>query len=133
MEMTANVPAQAGQTVSEKKDSRRKSLFIAGGLIGMYALLQTAGATGGEEEFGEIYDKISEWSQGTLGKLMALICIVVGTAYTISRGTLIYAIIGLAMCLVLYNAPTIIDNMMGAALPVEAVFPDVPISNGLLR
>ena len=91
-------------------------------------------ATGGEEEFGDIYTQITEWSQGTLGKLLVLICVVVVTAYTISRGTLIYAVIGIAICLVLYNAPTIIDNLIDAALPAEQAISTaaVQISNGLL-
>ena len=103
------------------------------GFGALYLLLQTAGASGGEDEFGDIYTQLTEWSQGTLGKLLALICVVVGTAYTISRGTLIYAVIGVAICLVLYNAPNIIDGLMDAALPLEqtAEALKLPIGNGL--
>lgn len=127
-------------TLSQDK-TNSKGLFVLMGLMGAYLVLQSAGATGGEEEFGEIYDKLTEWSQGTLGKLMALLCVVVGTAYTISKGTLIWAVLGVAMCLVLYNAPTIIDSLMGATLPlIETVTNgQIPIaeitniSNGMVK
>ncbi len=117
-----------------EKTGMRKCFAGVLSIMGIYMLLQTAGATGGEEEFGDIYTQITEWSQGTLGKLLALICVVVGTAYTISRGTLIYAVIGIAICLVLYNAPTIIDNLMDAALPAEQAVSAAAaqLSNGLL-
>lgn len=117
-----------------EKAGMRKCFAGLLGFMGLYMLLQTAGATGGEEEFGDIYTQITEWSQGTLGKLLVLICVVVVMAYTISRGTLIYAVIGIAICLVLYNAPTIIDNLMDAALPAEQAISTaaVQISNGLL-
>lgn len=117
-----------------EKAGMRKCFAGLLGFMGLYMLLQTVGATGGEEEFGDIYTQITEWSQGTLGKLLVLICVVVVTAYTISRGTLIYAVIGIAICLVLYNAPTIIDNLMDVALPAEQAISTaaVQISNGLL-
>lgn len=119
--------------LQEKHKNLGKGLLYLLGFAGLYMVFNNAMASGGDAEFGDIYNKLTEWSQGTLGKLLALICVVVGTAYTVSRGTLIYAVIGVAICLVLYNAPTIIDSLMDAAVPVEQAVTELPIANGLFK
>ena len=101
---------------------------------GIYlALTQAALATGGDAEFGDIYQKLTDWAQGTLGKLLALICIVVGMAITVTRGSLIWAVIGFGMCLVLYNAPTIIDSLMDATISPTQTYEQFKgfVTNGL--
>ena len=96
--------------------TKHKSVLGLFALIGAMMLLNQANAGSDSQEFTQVYQKLTDWAQGTLGKILALTCIIVGTAFTISRGTLIYAVIGIAMCLVLYNAPSVIDGILTATV-----------------
>lgn len=109
-------------------------LLLTAGIIALFCLLNTANAGSEGKEFNEVYDKIAGWLQGTLGKIMALTCVGVGVAFTITRGTLIHVVVGIAMCLVLYNAPTVIDGLLTATVNADVAFEAVKttVSNGLL-
>ena len=96
--------------------TKHKSVLGLFAFIGAMMLLNQANAGADSQEFTQVYQKLTDWAQGTLGKILALTCIIVGTAFTISRGTLIYAVIGIAMCLVLYNAPSVIDGILTATV-----------------
>lgn len=118
-------------------DNRKviSTLFLIAFALALFCVLNSVNAGSEGKEFSEVYDKITGWAQGTLGKILALTCIVVGTAFTISRGTLIYAVIGIAMCLVLYNAPTVIDGILSATVNADTALEPVKavVTNGLLK
>lgn len=115
-------------------NQQNKILLYILTIAGIYfAINGSALASGGEAEFGEIYQKLTDWAQGTLGKLISLTCIVVGMAIGVVKTSLIWVVIGIAMCLILYYSPSIIDSLMDVAIaPLQIIdVKQVTITNGL--
>ena len=118
-------------------DNRKviSSLLLAVGIIALFCILNSASAGTEGKEFNEVYDKIVGWLQGSLGKVMAVTCVGVGLAFTVTRGTLTHVVVGIAMCLILYNAPTVIDDILTATVNADVAFDAVKttVNNGLLK
>ncbi len=88
--------------------------------------------TGGTE-FDAIWTTLTDWMQGTLGKIAAGAMILVGIVAGVARQSLMAFAVGVGGGIGLYNTPTVIDNMMTATLAnaptaTQAV---LTISNGL--
>lgn len=80
-----------------------------------------AAAGGGEaDEFAEIYEWVKTLCQGTLGKLIALVMIIVGIAMGVARGSIFSFVTGIAAAIGFYFVPNIIESVMGASLPLLA-------------
>ena len=71
--------------------------------------------TGGTE-FEEIYTTLRSWSQGFLGKTIALGLFIVGTAIGIVRQSLMAIAVGIGGGMGVYYAPNIIDTMVQAMI-----------------
>lgn len=97
-----------------------KRLVQLAGLLFLLALpaLALAGGTGGGDEFSEIYEWVKGIVQGTLGRLIALVMIIVGVAAGVARGSIFAFVIGLAAAIGFYFTPDIIEQVMGASLTV---------------
>lgn len=78
--------------------------------------------TGGDE-FSSIWDTLSEWVEGTLGRIIAASIVVVGIVAGVVRQSLIAFAIGVGGAMGLYNAPAIIEEIMTATLPVLTYLP----------
>ncbi len=120
--------------------SRNKTVLFALALLAGYFLLASdavAGSTtAGEDEdtFGEVWTTLKGWTQGTFGRIIALTLVLVGAAMGVVRQSLITFVVGVAMGLGLYNAPTIIDTIMGASIEDMAINAETGvkmIGNGL--
>lgn len=107
--------------------SRHKTILFAMALMAGYFLMASdavAGATtAGEDDdtFGEVWETLKSWTQGTFGRIIALTLVLVGAAMGVVRQSLITFVVGVAMGLGLYNAPTIIDTIMGASIEDMAI------------
>ena len=77
-----------------------------------------AGAGGGE--FTAVYDTITEWVEGTLGRIIAVALVIVGLFVGIARQSLMAFGVGVGSALGVANAPTIIDNVVTTTLPPGA-------------
>ena len=75
-----------------------------------------AGTGGGE--FDDIWITISDWVEGTLGRIIAAGIVVVGIVAGIARQSLMAFAIGIGGGMGLYNTPTIIEEIMSAALVI---------------
>ena len=113
------------QFMEENGDSVRKT--IAFSLFAMMAALWLlmpekvmAGGGGGGAEFDEIWITLEEWTQGTLGRIIALAIIVVGIVMGIARQSLLAFAVGIAGGMGLYNAPTVVEGVMGATVVAGA-------------
>lgn len=73
-------------------------------------------AGGGGEEFTEVYDTLTDWIEGLLGRIIAAVMVVAGVAISIARQSIAAFGIGVASALGLVNAPTIVDNIVTAAV-----------------
>jgi len=72
--------------------------------------------TGGTE-FNDLWNKLTEWVQGLLGRIIALTFVVVGLSAGILRGSIFGFVLGIASGIGLYLSPTIIQNIVTATLP----------------
>lgn len=87
------------------------------------------GAVGGEE-FQDIWDLLQGWTQGILGRIIALGALIVGIAFGLVRQNIIAAVVGIAMAIVLQYGPDVIEGIMTGTTdaPVELV---LELDNGM--
>lgn len=107
---------------------------MAIGLIALSLLISDAAyAGGGGAEFDDVWATLREWTEGTLGRIVAGAMILVGIIGGIARQSLMAFAMGVAGGMGLYNTPTIIETIMSATLEKAAtVTPAViQLSNGL--
>lgn len=81
-------------------------------------LLATSGAhagTGGTE-FSSLWTTVTDWAEGTLGKLLALAMFLTGVGMGVMRSSIAAAVPAVAGSLAVYSAPTVIGNIVTATL-----------------
>lgn len=66
--------------------------------------------------FNAIYTQLTAWSEGSLGKVLAIAAFLIGMAAGIMRQSAMAVVLGLAFALIFAYGPTIIDNIFGFAL-----------------
>jgi conjugal transfer pilus assembly protein TraA len=85
-------------------------------LIAM-AMLSTAAVAGtGGVEFDAMYDMIRGWTEGTLGKLLAVAAFLIGMGMGIVKQSIIAIVLGIGFALALAYAPGIIDAVFTFAV-----------------
>jgi conjugal transfer pilus assembly protein TraA len=77
------------------------------------ALAGTGGA-----ELDDVWVTISDWTQGTLGRIISGLMIVAGLAAGVLRGSLGGFISGVGAGIGLYNTPAVLEGVVSATLPV---------------
>lgn len=90
-----------------------------------------ADGQGGGEEFNDVWELLAGWSQGVLGRIIALGAVIVGIGFGLVRQSVIAAAVGIAMALVLQFAPTVIENIIGATADGTSVAVIAQVDNGL--
>ncbi|MDT0618577.1 MAG: TraA family conjugative transfer protein [Salinisphaeraceae bacterium] len=85
-------------------------VFVA--MFGAGAAYAGAGGT----EFDTIYQQLTDWTEGTLGRIIALGMIITGLGWGVVRQSIMAVVVGVAGGLALANAPTVIDNILGGVL-----------------
>lgn len=88
--------------VGSKKDK------IAAGLLVLYAQAASAGDV---QAFDKLYTQLTGWAQGSLGKSIAIIFLLVGLAVGLAKGSLYAAVVSIACGLTLMIAPSVIDSI----------------------
>ncbi len=89
---------------------------IAALLVAFVPVIALAGTGGGE--FDDIWITLTDWVEGTLGRIIAAGIVIVGIVAGIVRQSLMAFAIGIAGGMGLYNTPTIIEEIMSATLPL---------------
>ncbi|EGQ7672297.1 TPA: TraA family conjugative transfer protein [Yersinia enterocolitica] len=115
--------------------SKNKTLFLFMGLMVVAFLLvpdQAHAGTGGTA-FDDVWVTLKDWTQGTLGRIVAGAMILVGVVGGIARQSLMAFAMGIGGGMGLYNSPTVVESIMSATLEnAEKVIPTVvQLSNGL--
>lgn len=95
----------------------RAALALSAAALALLLPDLASAGTGGTA-FDPIWSTISEWATGALGKVLAGAMIVVGIAMGVVRQSLIAFASGVAGALGLSQAPTIIDGIITATLPI---------------
>lgn len=65
-------------------------------------------------------DGYKDWTQGTLGRIVAGAMVLVGIVGGIARQSLMAFALGIGGGMGLYNTPTVVESVMSATLPVVA-------------
>ena len=86
--------------------------FAAPVVLGAAASVAMAG-TGGTE-FNELKDLLEGWSEGILGRILAVGALLVGICFGLVRQSVVAAVIGISMAVVLSYGPTVIGNIFTA-------------------
>jgi conjugal transfer pilus assembly protein TraA len=79
--------------------------------------LPALAGTGGTE-FNTVYDQISGWTEGTLGKTITVSALLVGLGVGVIKQSVIAAVVGLAMAMVAAFGPGVIEGVFTAAMPI---------------
>ena len=83
--------------------------------VAALALGATAAFAASENDFNDVFQLLSDWSQGSLGKLVSLAAVIVGVGIGIVRQSIMAAVIGIAMAVVVQYAPTIISSIVSGS------------------
>lgn len=83
-------------------------------LMGLVA--GTAAAGTGGTEFDTMYEMVVDWTEGTLGKLLAVTAFLIGMGMGVIRQSILAVVLGIAFALTLAYAPQIIDAVFTFAI-----------------
>jgi len=86
------------------------TLFVVLGLVAL------AHAGTGGTEFSGIYDTITGWTQGALGKTIAVGAFLTGIAMGIVRQSIMAVVIGISTALAVNYTPSIVDSVVTALI-----------------
>jgi len=129
MKIALNMNIKADKAMNFLADNAHYFLLAAM----LAAVAVSAHAGGGGSEFDEVWTTVKDWTQGTLGRIIAGSLILVGIVGGIARQSLMAFAIGIGGGMGLYNSPTIVESIMGATLAsAQLVAPAAAqITNGL--
>jgi conjugal transfer pilus assembly protein TraA len=116
--------------------SRRVLTIGALGLMVLMMAEPSFAGTGGDA-FTDVWDTLKDWTQGTLGRIVAGAMVLVGIVGGIARQSLMAFALGIGGGMGLYNTPTVVESVMSATLPVvagtqEALWMAVPAISAVL-
>lgn len=85
--------------------------------VALLALVAGAASAGtGGTEFDTMYDMVVDWTEGTLGKLLAVTAFLIGMGMGVIRQSILAVVLGIAFALTLAYAPAIIDAVFTFAV-----------------
>jgi conjugal transfer pilus assembly protein TraA len=93
-----------------------KNLKRALGAVAFVSAGAALASVSTDADFADVVLLMTAWSQGTLGKVIALGMFVVGLAAGIVRQSVMAAVAGVAGALVLRYGPDVIDGIFGALI-----------------
>lgn len=118
-----------GQTFTKK----HFAYSVIAAIVLMVLCIGAVHAGAGGSEFEDVWMTLKDWSQGTLGRIIAGAMILVGLVGGIVRQSLLALALGIGGGLGVYNAPGIIESLVSATLATipAAAQAATHIGNGL--
>ena len=104
------------ETMNREKNNRNIQ-FMA--VVALMVASQFALAGTGGDSFDTIWVTLTDWMQGTLGRVVAGSMVLVGIVAGIVRQSIMSFATGVGGGVGLYNTPTIIESIMTATLSVN--------------
>ncbi len=95
--------------------------FVLAVIIAVALSAGAAHAGTGGSEFDSVWTQLSDWSQGTLGRIISILTIIVGLGGAVVRQSLSPAIVGGGSGVIMYNAPRVIESILAAAVSAETL------------
>ncbi len=100
------------------------AIFAAGAAA---AVAGTGGA-----EFTDLNTLFKEWSEGILGRILAVGALLIGIAFGLVRQSVIAAVIGISVAIVVSYGPTVISNIVTATAAGAGLADVAMLANGLI-
>ena len=121
------------QTSGNENKRLKQAVMLALLLVLMAFIISSAHAGAGGTEFEDVWLTVKDWTQGTLGRVVAGAMILVGIIGGIARQSLMGFALGIGGGVGLYNSPTIVESIMSATLSNAAAITAAAqhIGNGL--
>lgn len=118
--------------LSQKKITVMFAAFMAALAAVMFAP-EFAQAGAGGTAFDDVWTTLKDWTEGTLGRIIAIAMITVGIVSGIANQSLMSFAMGIGAGLGLYNAPTVVEGLMTATLENAPAITEaaIQITNGL--
>ncbi|MFX4226362.1 MAG: TraA family conjugative transfer protein [Porticoccaceae bacterium] len=104
--------------VSAKKSERKNTMIAVAVAIAVCLYQSSAMAGTGGSEFDALLQMVTDWSEGTLGKTVAIGGLMIGLGYAAMGGGSRAALGGLFAAAGFSYGPDIIDGIVSATLPV---------------
>lgn len=101
------------------KSGAGKNKLIALGVVATICLYQSSAMAGtGGSEFDTLLQMVTDWSEGTLGKTIAISGLVMGLGYTAFGGGARWAIGGIMAAAGFSYGPGVVDGIVSFSLPM---------------
>jgi len=97
-----------------KLTRQQSNVVIVGIALALAATAATAGTSG--TEFQGLHTTLTGWTEGFLGKALAIAAFLFGAGMGVAKQTVVPAILGVVFALVFSVGPTIINTMMTAVI-----------------
>lgn len=94
---------------------KKSSLLILSFFMAFFAVSAFAG-NGGANEFNALEQQLLGWSQGGLGRVIAISAFLIGAGTGVAKGSAIPPIVGIVLALMLFYGPTIISGVLTATV-----------------
>ena len=92
----------------------QSNVVVLGMALALTAVAAQAGTTG--TEFQALHTLLTGWTEGFLGKALAIAAFLFGAGMGVAKQTVVPAILGIVFALVFSVGPGIINNMMAAVI-----------------
>jgi conjugal transfer pilus assembly protein TraA len=98
------------------KFAKRIPTYLPLAVFGLFIIASNVYAGTGGTEFQQLYDMLTAWTNGVLGKTIALACFLVGMGFSIVQQSLIPVAVGIGAAAALAYTPSIVDTVITATL-----------------
>lgn len=116
--MKDHIPLAGEFQSLDEQSTRRRQAAQAMLVLGVLCAVQLAVAGTGGDSFDSIWVTLTDWMQGTLGRVVAGAMVLVGIVGGIVRQSIMSFATGVGGGVGLYNTPTIIESIMTATIQI---------------
>lgn len=100
------------------KEKSIQKLQVAALLLVAASIPMQAYAGAGGTEFTQVYDQLTGWSNGTLGKVLGIAALLVGLGVGVIKQSVIAAVVGIAVALTAGFGPGVIDGVITTGVAI---------------
>ena len=97
-----------------KLTRHQSNVVVIGMALALAATAASAGVSG--TEFQALHTTLTGWTEGFLGKALAIAAFLFGAGMGVAKQTVVPAILGIVFALVFSVGPSIINSMMTAVI-----------------
>lgn len=101
---------------NQMTQEQKTQIILMMGVALLAPALAMAGAGGGE--FTEVYDQLTGWANGVLGKVLGVAALLVGLGVGVIKQSVIAAVVGIAMALTAGFGPGVIDGIITSGVAI---------------